>query len=75
MYLVYSSGPTLSTSTSSFEALDPHDTNLSRLATIMFQKTADYLYGELTATHVTTIYLNPSKLDLTPITYRKTTNF
>ncbi|XP_026464188.1 biogenesis of lysosome-related organelles complex 1 subunit 2-like [Ctenocephalides felis] len=44
-------GPTLSTSTSSFEALDPHDTNLSRLATIMFQKTADYLYGELTATH------------------------
>ncbi|XP_044743303.1 biogenesis of lysosome-related organelles complex 1 subunit 2 [Chrysoperla carnea] len=44
-------GPTLSTSTSSFEALDPHDPNLSRLATTMFQKTADYLYGELTATH------------------------
>ncbi|GLH08489.1 hypothetical protein R5R35_013668 [Gryllus longicercus] len=43
-------GPTLSTSTSSFEALDPHDPNLSRLATTMFQKTADYLYGELTAT-------------------------
>ncbi|XP_049767091.1 biogenesis of lysosome-related organelles complex 1 subunit 2 isoform X2 [Schistocerca serialis cubense] len=43
-------GPTLSTSTSSFEALDPHDPNLSRLATNMFQKTADYLYGELTAT-------------------------
>ncbi|KAE8749889.1 hypothetical protein FOCC_FOCC003358 [Frankliniella occidentalis] len=43
-------GPTLSTSTSSFEALDPHDPNLSRLATTMFQKTADYLFGELTAT-------------------------
>ncbi|KAI4465780.1 biogenesis of lysosome-related organelles complex 1 subunit 2 [Holotrichia oblita] len=42
--------PTLSTSTSSFEALDPHDPNLSRLATTMFNKTADYLYGELTAT-------------------------
>ncbi|XP_065349038.1 biogenesis of lysosome-related organelles complex 1 subunit 2 isoform X2 [Cloeon dipterum] len=43
-------GPTLSTSTSSFEALDPHDPNLSRLANTMFQKTGDYLYGELTAT-------------------------
>lgn len=40
----------MSTSTSSFEALDPHDPNLSRLATSMFSKTADYLYGELTAT-------------------------
>ncbi|XP_046663936.1 biogenesis of lysosome-related organelles complex 1 subunit 2 [Homalodisca vitripennis] len=44
-------GPTLSTSTSSFEALDPHDPNLSRLATTMFQKTADYLLGEMTVTH------------------------
>lgn len=43
-------GPTLSTSTSSFEALDPHDPNLSRLATTMFSKTSDYLYGELTST-------------------------
>ncbi|XP_022199054.1 biogenesis of lysosome-related organelles complex 1 subunit 2 [Nilaparvata lugens] len=43
-------GPTLSTSTSSFEALDPHDPNLSRLATTMFQKTGDYLFGELTTT-------------------------
>ncbi|KAG8232165.1 hypothetical protein J437_LFUL012237 [Ladona fulva] len=43
-------GPTLSTSTSSFEALDPHDPNLSRLATLMFQKTGDYLWGELTTT-------------------------
>lgn len=42
-------GPTLSTSTSSFEALDPHDPNLSRLATTMFNKSAEYLYGELTA--------------------------
>ncbi|KAL3282291.1 hypothetical protein HHI36_005479 [Cryptolaemus montrouzieri] len=42
-------GPTLSTSTSSFEALDPHDPNLSRLATSMFNKTAEYLYGELTS--------------------------
>lgn len=39
----------MSTSTSSFEALDPHDPNLSRLATTMFTKTADYLNGELTA--------------------------
>lgn len=30
--------------------MDPHDPNLSRLATTMFNKTADYLYGELTAT-------------------------
>jgi hypothetical protein len=52
-YLYYTfTGPTLSTSTSSFEALDPHDPNLSRLATTMFQKTADYLFGELTATQV-----------------------
>ncbi|XP_014286611.1 biogenesis of lysosome-related organelles complex 1 subunit 2 [Halyomorpha halys] len=43
-------GPTLSTSTSSFEPLDPHDPNLSKLATTMFQKTSDYLLGELTLT-------------------------
>ncbi|ENN76290.1 biogenesis of lysosome-related organelles complex 1 subunit 2 [Dendroctonus ponderosae] len=43
-------GPTLSTSTSSFEALDPHDPNLSRLANALFSKTSDYLYGELTST-------------------------
>ncbi|XP_030760701.1 biogenesis of lysosome-related organelles complex 1 subunit 2 [Sitophilus oryzae] len=43
-------GPTLSTSTSSFEALDPHDPNLSRLANNLFSKTSDYLYGELTST-------------------------
>lgn len=42
---------TLSTSTSSFEALDPHDPNLSRLANTMFQKTSDYLQEELIATH------------------------
>lgn len=43
-------GTTLSTSTSSFEALDPHDPNLSRLANTMFQKTSEYLQEELTAT-------------------------
>ncbi|KAG5888648.1 hypothetical protein JTB14_021273 [Gonioctena quinquepunctata] len=42
-------GPTLSTSTSSFEALDPHDPNLSQLANTMFSKTSEYLYGELTS--------------------------
>ncbi|CAL4213518.1 unnamed protein product, partial [Meganyctiphanes norvegica] len=42
-------GPTLSTSTSSFEALDPHDPNLSHLATTMFSHTSNYLKGELSA--------------------------
>jgi hypothetical protein len=51
-YFLHILGPTLSTSTSSFEALDPHDPNLSRLATTMFQKTADYLFGELTVSQV-----------------------
>lgn len=42
-------GPTLSTSTSSFEALDPHDPHLSHLASLMFSHTSDYLqvYGTL----------------------------
>lgn len=40
-------GPTLSTSTSSFEALDPHDPNLSKLANKMFRKTEEYLTNEL----------------------------
>lgn len=41
-------GPTLSTSTtSSFEALDPHDPSLSRMATKMFQKTNEYISHEL----------------------------
>lgn len=40
-------GPTLSTSTSSFEALDPHDPSLSRLATKMFHKTNEYISHEL----------------------------
>lgn len=31
----------------SFEALDPHDPSLSRLATKMFQKTNDYVAHEL----------------------------
>lgn len=43
-------GPTLSTSTSSFEPFDAHDPNLSRLATKMFQKTGDYISHELNTT-------------------------
>lgn len=41
----------VSPSSSSFEALDPHDPNLSCLATTLFEKTSDYLHGELTATN------------------------
>jgi biogenesis of lysosome-related organelles complex 1 subunit 2 len=43
-------GPTLSTSTSSFEALDPHDPQLNQLASVMFSKTADWITGELAST-------------------------
>merc|ERR1711971_938396 len=43
-------GPTLSTSTSSFEALDPHDPQLNLLASTMFSKTADWIAGELEST-------------------------
>ncbi|XKL65055.1 hypothetical protein PGB90_005141 [Kerria lacca] len=43
-------GPTLSTSTSSFEPLDPHDPNLSRLANTLFEKTSEYLLMELNST-------------------------
>jgi len=43
-------GPTLSTSTSSFEAVDPHDPVLNNLASNMFQKTAEWVNGELEAT-------------------------
>ncbi|EAT35936.1 AAEL011939-PA [Aedes aegypti] len=43
-------GPTLSTSTSSFEPFDAHDPNLSRLATKMFQKTGEYIGHELSTT-------------------------
>jgi biogenesis of lysosome-related organelles complex 1 subunit 2 len=42
---------TLSTSTSSFEALDPHDPHLSHLAAVMCQKTADWIHGEFEATY------------------------
>ena len=42
-------GPTLSTSTSSFEALDPHDPNLTKLANKMFCKTEEYITNELQA--------------------------
>lgn len=43
-------GLALSTSTSSFEALDPHDPQLNHLATVMFNKSADWITGELGAT-------------------------
>ena len=38
-------GPTLSTSTSSFEALDPHDPQLNQLASVMFTSTSDWVTG------------------------------
>ena len=38
-------GPTLSTSTSSFEALDPHDPQLNQLASVMFSSTSDWISG------------------------------
>lgn len=40
-------GPTLSTSTSSFEALEPYDSQLSRLATKAFDKTYAYISHDL----------------------------
>ena len=43
-------GPTLSTSTSSFEALDPHDPQLNHLASLMFSKTSDWISSELEST-------------------------
>lgn len=43
-------GPTLSTSTSSFEPLDPHDPNLNKLANMLFEKTSEYLLMELNLT-------------------------
>eukprot|EP00088_Acartia_fossae_P059217 TRINITY_DN7004_c0_g1_i1.p1 TRINITY_DN7004_c0_g1~~TRINITY_DN7004_c0_g1_i1.p1 ORF type:complete len:160 (+),score=25.30 TRINITY_DN7004_c0_g1_i1:44-523(+) len=43
-------GPTLSTSTSSFEAVDPHDPVLNNLANSLFSKTADWVSGELDST-------------------------
>lgn len=50
--MYYYLGPTLSTSTSSFERNDPHDPNLSLLSTKMFEKTSEYLMGELNITEV-----------------------
>ena len=43
-------GAALSTSTSSFEALDPHDPHLNHLAEVTFSKTAQWISGELEAT-------------------------
>jgi len=41
---------TLSTSTSSFEALDPHDPQLNRLASVAFSATSDWISAELEST-------------------------
>jgi biogenesis of lysosome-related organelles complex 1 subunit 2 len=41
---------TLSTSTSSFEALDPHDPQLNRLASEAFTATSDWISAELEST-------------------------
>lgn len=41
---------TLSTSTSSFEALDPHDPHLNHLASLMFSKSSEWIQGELEST-------------------------
>ena len=43
-------GRALSTSTSGFEALDPHDPHLSHLASLMFSKSGEWIQGELEAT-------------------------
>ena len=43
-------GPTLSTSTSSFEALDTHDPQLNQLASKLFNKTSEWITGELNST-------------------------
>lgn len=40
-------GPTLSTSTSSFEALESYDSELSRLATKAFEKTYTYVTHDM----------------------------
>lgn len=42
-------GPTLSTSTSSFEALETYDSELSRLATKAFEKTYTYVTHDMNA--------------------------
>lgn len=42
-------GPTLSTSTSSFEALETYDTELNRLATKAFEKTYTYVTHDMNA--------------------------
>ena len=53
-------GPTLSTSTSSFEALDPHDPQLNHLASVMFSKSSDWITGSAFFSKVINflIYLN-----------------
>jgi len=43
-------GAALSTSTSSFEALDPHDPHLNHLAELTFSKTSQWINAELSST-------------------------
>ena len=43
-------GVALSTSTSSFEALDPHDPHLNHLAELAFSKTSQWINAELQST-------------------------
>ena len=43
-------GAALSTSTSSFEALDPHDPHLNHLAELAFSKTSQWINAELQST-------------------------
>lgn len=48
----------ISTSTGSFEPLDQHDPNISRLATQLFEKAGDYLLTELNTSCVSCQILN-----------------
>ena len=63
-------GPTLSTSTSSFEALDPHDPQLNHLASVMFSKTSDWIAGSVLSWIAffsylqADILLNPQRVDI-----------
>lgn len=69
IFCVNFSGPTLSTSTSSFERNDPHDPNLSLLSTKMFEKTSEYLMGELNITEVGIYWLYAIIIFLTNILF------
>ena len=63
-------GPTLSTSTSSFEALDPHDPQLNHLASIMFSKTSDWIAGSVHI-HIQWVLLLSVKHDVAGLKFFK----